>query len=137
MDAKAIVAKLKIPNHKDATKPMKRQTMDAYRIAALERALMEITKMGKAAKPALADLLKNVSSSERIVRQGVLLALIEVAPTPCNECATRLSEVIDSQKAQSTLGNLNSDTKIILNYFINQGAKAAPPKAKAPATAAE
>lgn len=133
MDAKAVVAKLKIPNHADATKPMKRQAMDTYRIAALERALLEITKMGKAAKPAFADLLKHVESSERIVRQGVLLALIEVAPTPCNECATRLDQVITAQKGQSTLGNLNSDTKIILNYFVNQGAKVAPAVIKPPA----
>ncbi len=136
MDAKSIVAKLKIPNHV-GKKPMKLQDMEAYRIAALERSLLEITKMGKAAEPAFAMLLKHADSSERIIRQGVLLAMIQVAPTPCNACAERLNQVMTMQASMSTLNALNSDTRIIFNYFINQGAKLSADGPAAPAAPAE
>ncbi|MCP4445793.1 MAG: hypothetical protein GY811_10690 [Myxococcales bacterium] len=138
LDAKGVVEKLKIPNHhKDAaSKPMKKQDMQTYRIAALERALLEIAKMGKAAEPAFKDLLKHAESTDRIIRQGVLLALVQVAPTPCNECVRRLESIITAQRAQTTLDNLTSDTRIVKNFFVSAGGKlggAAKPAAPAPA----
>ncbi len=135
LDAKAIVAKLKIPNHRVGD--MKKQDMQTYRIAALERALLEIAKMGKAAEPAFKDLLKHAESTERIVRQGVLLALVQVAPSPCNECVDRLAAVIDAQKDQTTLDYLTSDTRIVMNYFIGEGGKASAPGAAKKSTAAK
>lgn len=145
LDAKGVVAKLKIPNHRrDPKKDMKKQDMQTYRIAALERSLLEIAKMGKAGEPAFNDLLKHAESTDRIIRQGVLLALVQVAPTPCDVCVTRLQAIIDAQSAQTTLDNLTSDTRIVMNHFISSGAKiatpgvsaAAPPVAK-PAEAAK
>ncbi len=123
LDAKGVIAKLKVPNHRrDQSKPMKKQDMQTYRIAALERALLDIAKMGKKAAPAFDDLLKHAESTDRIVRQGVLLALVQVSPTPCNKCVVRLQSIIDAQSAQTTLDNLTSDTRIVMNYFISKGA---------------
>lgn len=128
LDAKGVVAKLKIPNHRrDTTEPMKKQDMQTYRIAALERALLEIAKMGKGGAPAYEDLLTHAESTDRIVRQGVLLALVQVAPSPCDKCVSRLQAIIDAQSAQTTLDNLTSDTRIVMNYFISAGAKEAAP----------
>jgi hypothetical protein len=81
--------------------------------------------MGKKGEPAFKDLLKHAESTDRIVRQGVLLALVQVAPSPCNECVERLQDIIDAQSAQTTLDNLTSDTRIVMNYFIANGAKEA------------
>lgn len=133
--AEEVVTKLSIPNHRaDPSKPMKKQDMQTYRIAALERALLEVAKMGKAAEPAFEDLLKHAESTDRIVRQGVLLALVQVAPSPCDKCVQRLQNIITSQKDQTTLDNLTSDTRIVMNYFISNGAKMATP-GTAPAAA--
>ncbi len=138
LDAKGIVEKLKIPNHRaDTSKPMKKQDMQTYRIAALERALLEIAKMGKAAEPAFKDLLKHAESTDRIVRQGVLLALVQVAPTPCDECVTRLDAIIEAQSQQTTLDNLTSDTRIVRNFFISAGGKAKSAAKAAPTPPAE
>lgn len=138
LDAKGVVAKLKIPNHRGAGEDMKKQDMQTYRIAALERALLEIAKMGKDATPAFEDLLTHAESTDRIIRQGVLLALVQVAPDPCDKCVTRLQAIIDAQSAQTTLDNLTSDTRIVMNHFISSGAKQAKPGAQvAPAPAPE
>ena len=119
--AEAIVKKLEIPNHRQGD--MKKQDMQTYRIAALERALLELAKMGKKAEPAFKDLLSHADSTDRIIRQGVLLALVQVAPSPCNECVDRLDAIIEEQSQQTTLDYLTSDTRIVLNYFLANGAK--------------
>ncbi len=133
--AEAVVKKLEIPNHRN--KPMTKQDMQTYQIAAVERSLLELAKMGKAAEPAFNDLLKQAESTDRIIRQGVLLAMVQVAPNPCNACADRLDAIIEAQSAQTTLDYLTSDTRIVLNYFLSQGAKLSGAGAKKPAAAAE
>ena len=138
LDAKGVVEKLKIPNHRGTGEKMKKQDMQTYRIAALERALLEIAKMGKDAAPAYEDLLKHAESTDRIVRQGVLLALVQVAPKPCDKCVSRLQAIIDAQSSQTTLDNLTSDTRIVMNHFISGGAKRVEPGARvAPAEPAK
>jgi len=137
LDAKGVVEKLKIPNYRPEGKDMKKQDMQTYRIAAVERALLEIAKMGKAGEPAFKVLLKHAESTDRIIRQGVLLALVQVAPTPCDECVTRLESIIEAQSQQTTLDNLTSDTRIVKNFFVSAGGKnTGPGKAAAPAPAA-
>lgn len=132
MSPQQIEEKLKIPRHQKNQAEASRKYLEGYRIAALERALLDIAKMGKKGAPALDDLLKLAESTDRIVRQGVLLALIQAAPSPCDQCATRLNEIIASQSSQSTLGYLTADTRIILNYFVANGAKLADGAALAP-----
>ena len=86
-----------------------------------ERALVELFKMGDKGRPALDALLKQSDSSERILRDGINLALPRIAPKPCKQCIDRLGQVIESQSGQSTLDELTNDTKIIYNYFLWAG----------------
>jgi hypothetical protein len=86
-----------------------------------ERALVELFKMGEKGRPALDELLKQADTSERILRDGINLALPRIAPKPCKQCSDRLGQVIDSQASQTTLDALNDDTKIIYNYFLWAG----------------
>ncbi len=83
----------------------------------VERALIQLAKMGPKAAPVLDKLLAHADTSERIVRQGILLAVTRVAPTPCDTCVEKLSAIIEKQKDQTTLDYLTADTKIVLNYF--------------------
>lgn len=119
LDAEAIVKKFSIPNHRRAKK-MKKQDMANYRLAAFERALLEIAKRGQPGKGIHKKLLEHVPATDRFIRQGVLLALPKVAPTPCVECIETLDEVIEKQKDQTTLDFLTKDTKIVRNYFYSQ-----------------
>jgi hypothetical protein len=117
----------------------KRNAADGFRTAALERALIEVAKFGPKAADAVPALLQHADVTDRIVRQGVLLALGKVAPLPCNACATRLDQVVTAQKDQTTLDYLTADTRIVLNYFVATGGKieeiAKPAAGKAPAPA--
>jgi HEAT repeat protein len=92
-------------------------------LAKAERALLELRKMGPKAASAVDRLLesKNLGSSERIVREGILLALPRIAPLPCKTCATRMDEVMSSQSSQTTLDLLNTETRIIYHYFLWAG----------------
>jgi HEAT repeat protein len=86
-----------------------------------ERSLLELAKMGEKARPVLDDLLKAVESRERMVREGVLLALPKVAPKPCDKCADAMIKVIEKQQSEQTLDDLNSETRVIYNYFLWAG----------------
>jgi len=83
----------------------------------VERALISLRKMGKAAEPALDKLLEHADTSERIVRQGILLAVQNIPDMPCPKCEARLAEVVEAQKDMTTLDYLTADTKIVLYYL--------------------
>ncbi len=93
----------------------------SLQLAASDRAFFELVKMGDKASGTLDALLKVVESSERIIRQGTLLAMVHVAPLPCDKCVTRLEEVIATQKDQTTLAQLTMDTQAVRNYFLWAG----------------
>lgn len=86
-------------------------------LAASERALLELAKMGEKGRPAFDKVLEKVISTERIIRQGGLLALVHIAALPCDACVKRLDEIIKEQQGQSTLNALTADTKAVRNYF--------------------
>lgn len=83
-----------------------------------ERALVELYKMSEKGKPALEHMLKHSESSERLVREGILLAMPRVAPAPCNECRDRLLDVMERQASQTTLDNLNAETRVVYHYYL-------------------
>ncbi len=91
--------------------------------AAVERSLLEIYKLGPKAKPVLPDLLRLLPSTERWVREGVLLALPQVAPLPCEECTTAMEAVIREQSSQTTLNALTAETRVAANWFSWAGTK--------------
>lgn len=108
-------------------KKLKKREKNGLWIAAQERALLELAKMGSKASGSLEALLKNADSTDRIVRQGVLLALVQVGGRDCKKCAERLGQVIEEQKTQSTLDYLTADTQIVLNFFEGKGGSAEKP----------
>lgn len=91
------------------------------KIAAVERALFELIKMGDKARPVMDTILKHVESTDRIVRQGTLLVMVHAAQLPCDDCIKRLDEIIEDQKDESTLAQLNTDTQAVRNYFLWAG----------------
>jgi len=129
----AVVTELKLPPAPKLTKDddgsWSKAAKESFQIAAQERALFEIAKLGANAKDAMPLLLKLADSTERLLREGVLLAMVQIAPKPCNECTQRLDEVIEAQKDQDRLSFLTADTRVVRNYFAGQtGAQASPPK---------
>jgi hypothetical protein len=88
-----------------------------------ERALWELRKMGDKAQAVTDQLLDErvLGTSERIVREGVLLALTRIAPLPCEKCKTAFDKVITKQQTQSTLDALTLETRIIYYYFLWAG----------------
>ncbi len=86
-----------------------------------ERALIELAKMGPKAQPVKDQLLGFVDTREGFIREGVLLALPMVVNKPCQECITRMSEVIEKQRNESTLDRLTGETQVVYNYFLWAG----------------
>lgn len=91
------------------------------KVAAVERALLELIKMDDKARPVMDKILKHVESTDRIVRQGTLLVMVHAAQLPCDDCIKRLDEVIEKQKDESTLAQLSTDTQAVRNYFLWAG----------------
>lgn len=86
-------------------------------IAANERALLELAKLGSKAEPVTKDLLELLPSTDRFIREGVLLALPQVAKLPCGDCARVLDEVIKEQENQTPLAALTADARVWRNYY--------------------
>src|SRR5690606_39214577 len=124
--ADQIVKDLQIPAppklSPDEKETMTKSLKEAFQMAAQERALLELAKIGPKAADALPTLPKLADTTERLLREGVLLALVQVAPRPCAECTTRLDEVIASQENQDRLSFLTADTRVVRNYFASAGA---------------
>ncbi len=84
--------------------------------ATIDRGLIDVSKRGTA-KPEVVDkLLAHAGSTERVVRQAILIALAKVAPRPCPACVTKLDEVIEADRTKS-LGDLTLDTALVRNYL--------------------
>jgi hypothetical protein len=88
-----------------------------------ERALLELRKQGKKAESVYKKLLdpKYLGTSERILREAILLTLPRIAPLPCKECAEAMDTVMTQQASQTTLDLLNTETKIVYHYFLWAG----------------
>jgi hypothetical protein len=102
---------------------LKKQDRESFKIAVQERALIDLAKMGRKASAATQTLLKLADTTDGIVRQGILMALAQVADLPCKKCVERLDEIIESQKDQTTLDRLTAETRIAANYFRWAGAQ--------------
>lgn len=97
----------------------------AFQMAAADRALLDLIKMGSKAKGVTDTLLEHVGSRERIVRQGVLLALTHTADLPAerDKVLKTLDAIIEEQQDESTLRALTVETETARNYFIWGGDK--------------
>jgi len=86
--------------------------------AQIERAMIELGKMGARAHDAATDaLLKAAKSDDRIVRQSVLLALPKVAGKDCKECGPRLDEVITASQGKDALRELTFETEVLRAFW--------------------
>src|SRR5262249_6733886 len=90
-------------------------------LARAERALLELGKLGEGATGQTDALLAGAETTERFVRQGILLALPRVAKLPCQKCADRLNQVIEKQADTTTLDFLTGETRIVYHYFLWAG----------------
>jgi hypothetical protein len=109
---KELITELKLD-----TKGLSKGQKSNLKIAVSERALLSLAKMGPKAKDALPQVLKVAESSERIIRQGALLAMQSISDKPCKKCVERLDQIIEAQKDQSTLAALTHDTRVVRNYL--------------------
>jgi HEAT repeat protein len=94
---------------------------NSLKIAAAERALLELIKLDDKARPVMDTIMKHVESTDRIMRQGTLLVMVHAAQLPCDDCIKRLDEIIEKQKDESTLAQLSTETQAVRNYFLWAG----------------
>jgi hypothetical protein len=87
-----------------------------------ERALLELARMGDKGKSQVDALLAGVDTTDRFLRQAILLVLPRLAPLPCPKCAERLGKVIEAQQNTATLDFLTGETKVVHNYYESGGA---------------
>jgi hypothetical protein len=109
------------------TKEEKEALLPDLRTGAIERAVIELSKMGDKATGVTEKLLKHAASTDRLVRQGVLLALVHSAKLPCEQCVTALDAVMAAAEGQSTLQQLTAETEVVREYFVaanKRGARA-------------
>jgi len=92
-------------------------------IAQIERAVVELRRMGEKARPFLPTLLDKAVSTDRLIRQVILLALPKVAPLPCPDCETKLDDAIKAGQGKQELSELNYETQLVRNYFSWAGKK--------------
>ncbi|MCG8420835.1 MAG: hypothetical protein MJE77_23180 [Proteobacteria bacterium] len=111
----------RLSNYLDDWKDWTQNDKAALKIAAIERALLELAKMGERAQSVIDKILAEVESTERVIRQGCLLVMMQTAQLPCKKCVDRLNEIIDQQKEQTTLRQLTDEARAARNYFLWAG----------------
>jgi hypothetical protein len=122
-DAKNNVSKY-IPGIEDWGKtPEDKDALLGLQEGEVERAMLELGKMGQSASSTMPALLDAAKSEDRLIRQSILLALPKVAKVPCDTCEAKLDEAIKAGEGKSTLGDLNLETTMLRNYFAYAGGK--------------
>lgn len=101
----------------------------ALKTAQIERAVLEIRKLGAKASAQTGPLLDKAASKafvdDRLVRQSILLTLPRIAALPCKECVAKLDEAIAAGQGKQELNELNYETQLVRNYFSWAGGNAA------------
>jgi hypothetical protein len=115
-------------NEEDLSKWTKEEKL-GLREGEIERAMLEIGKMGQAASSFTNPLLDAVKSDDRIIRQSIMLALPKIAKVPCDNCEEKLAAAVTAGEGKVTLGDLNVETTMLRNYFAWAGGRT-PTKAK-------
>ena len=85
--------------------------------ANIDRAMLELGKLGPKATVATGELLEHVKSDNRVIRQAILLALPKLAPRPCPACVEKLDAAIAAGEGKTTLGDLDMETTLLRSYF--------------------
>lgn len=85
--------------------------------AQIERAMLDLGKMGDKAASQTEALLSAAKSDDRLIRQSVLLALPKIAGKSCKDCGAKLDAAIAAGEGKTTLGDLNYETQVLRSYF--------------------
>lgn len=88
---------------------------------AINRALLELGKLGPEARAAMPTLLKLAASTDQEVRVGTHDALAHVAPLPCTQCVKRFDEILETQKDERGIQDQELETEVIRGYFLWAG----------------
>jgi len=96
--------------------------------AQIERAMLDLGKLGDKAVGQTDALLTAARSDDRLIRQSVLLALPKIAGKSCKDCGAKLDAAIAAGQGKTTLGDLNYETQVLRSYFAGDaGDMEAPP----------
>jgi HEAT repeat protein len=87
------------------------------KVSQIERAVLELRRLGPKAAPQLSKLLDKAKSPDRLVRQSVLLAVPRIASLPCDECLKKLDEAIAAGQGKQELAELNYETELVRDYY--------------------
>lgn len=85
--------------------------------AQIERAMMELGKMGSKAASQTDALLEGAKSEDRLIRQSVNLALPKVAGKDCKECGAKLDAVIKAGEGNTKLRDLVYETTVLRSFW--------------------
>ena len=85
--------------------------------AQIERAMLDLGKMGDKGGSQTEALLTAARSDDRLIRQSVLLALPKIAGKACKDCGAKLDAAIAAGQGKTTLGDLNYETQVLRSYF--------------------
>ena len=106
-----------VPNIKETwTKDEKKDLVAAQ----IDRAMLELGKMGSSAASATPALLDGAKTDDSLVRQAILLALPKIAARPCEECVPKLDAAAKSTEGKSTAAGINVETTVLRNYFAGR-----------------
>jgi hypothetical protein len=85
--------------------------------AMRERALLELSKLGRDSATAVDAILEVAKSNERLVRLAALRALVAAAERPCSKCSDALTAIADATPAGSVPAQVVVDTDAAASYF--------------------
>ena len=94
--------------------------------AQIERAMMELGKMGSKASSQTEALLAGAKDEDRLVRQSVNLALPKVAGKDCKDCGAKLDAAIRAGESNTKLKDLIYETTVLRSYWGEAPEAAAP-----------
>jgi hypothetical protein len=85
--------------------------------AEVDRAMLELGKMGPAASGQTSTVLAGLDSDQRLVRQAILLALPKFARVPCPECMQKLEGMIERGQHRPEANDLGFEAAVVYNYL--------------------
>ncbi|HVK83590.1 MAG TPA: HEAT repeat domain-containing protein [Kofleriaceae bacterium] len=85
--------------------------------AALDRAMLELGKLGPTASQYTDALLDAAITDAALPRQAILLALPKIAALPCSSCDAKLERAFKAGEGKPALANANLETTVLRSYF--------------------
>jgi len=123
-DPKKIFERLKSSGYLDATAgDWSADDLADLKSAEVERAVLELRRMGKDAAGQLPKLLDHVKDTDRIQRQAIMMAIPQIASLPCPDCEKKLNEAVTAGQGHQELSELTYETQLMAGYYAWAGKK--------------